>query len=318
MTDTAVERVVIDPRFERLVPPDAVVRRLADGTMWAEGPVYVPDEDALVWSDIPNDRVLRWSGTDGSVRELYRPADFANGHTLDHDGTILACEHGTRRVARYERDGSADDRRRPLRGQAAQLAERHHRRVRRRDLVHRPALRHRQRLARDTPPSRSWARATSSGSIATTGELAIVSDEMVDPNGLAFSPDESVLYVSDTSRARLEGGNHHILAFDVIDGGRRLGAPRVFAVIEPGRADGFRVDVEGNVWTSAGDGIHVLDSGGHRARADPDARAGRQLHVRRRRRRRLFIDGDIDAVVDRRRDPRGGHAVGGPRRVTAV
>ena len=65
----------------------------------------MPDEDALVWSDIPNDRVLRWSGRDGSVRDLYHPADFANGHTLDHDGTILACEHGTRRIARYERDG---------------------------------------------------------------------------------------------------------------------------------------------------------------------------------------------------------------------
>ena len=85
---------------------------------------------------------------------------------------------------------------------------------------------------------------------------------MVDPNGLAFSPDESVLYVSDTSRARIEGGNHHMLAFDVIDGGMRLGPPRVFAVIEPGLSDGFRVDVEGNVWTSAGDGVHVLTPDG--------------------------------------------------------
>ena len=100
-----VERVVRDPRFDRLVPTESELVRLADRTKWAEGPVYVPDEDALVWSDIPNDRVLRWSGRDGSVRELYHPADFANGHTLDHDGTILACEHGTRRVARYERDG---------------------------------------------------------------------------------------------------------------------------------------------------------------------------------------------------------------------
>ena len=112
---------------------------------------------------------------------------------------------------------------------------------------------------------------------------------MVDPNGLAFSPDESTLYVSDTSRARLEGGYHHILAFDVLDGGRRLGEPRVFAVIEPGVADGFRVDVEGNVWTSAGDGIHVLDPAGRELGRILAARAGRQLHVRRRDGRTLFV-----------------------------
>src|SRR5687767_7458562 len=106
MHDMQVERVVGDPRFERLVPEGARLERLADGFIWAEGPVWLPDEDALVWSDIPNNRVLRWSAADGQVEELYRPADFANGHTLDHDGQILACEHGTRRVARYERGGS--------------------------------------------------------------------------------------------------------------------------------------------------------------------------------------------------------------------
>jgi gluconolactonase len=92
-----------------------------------------------------------------------------------------------------------------------------------------------------------------------TGELAIASDEMEHPNGLALSPDESTLYVSDTSAARIEGGNHHIVAFDVVDG-RRLTNARTFVVMEPGFADGMRVDVDGNLWTSAGDGIHVLDA----------------------------------------------------------
>ena len=91
--------------------------------------------------------------------------------------------------------------------------------------------------------------------------MTVASRDLVHPNGLAFSPDERTMYVSDTSVARIEGGNHHILAFDVVDG-RRLDAPRVFVVMEPGVSDGLRVDVEGNVWTSAGDGIHVLDAAG--------------------------------------------------------
>src|SRR5688572_17738763 len=106
MRHALVHRVVGDPRFERLVPEGARLERLADGFAWAEGPVWLPDDDALVWSDIPNNRVLRWWDADGRIEDLHQPADFANGHTLDHDGLVLACEHGTRRVARYERDGS--------------------------------------------------------------------------------------------------------------------------------------------------------------------------------------------------------------------
>jgi gluconolactonase len=261
MTDMIVQRVVRDGRFERLVPADARLRRLADGTVWAEGPVYVPDEDALVWSDIPNDRVLRWSGVDGSVRELYRPSDFANGHTLDSDGTILACEHGTRRVARYERDGRRTTVVDRFEGKRLNSPN---------DII----------VASDgaiwfsDPPygiasDREGHAADSELGACyvfrldrVTGSLAIMSDHLVDPNGLAFSPDESILYVSDTSRARFEDGNHHIVAFDLFKGGWGLSEPRLFAIIEPGLADGFRVDVDGNVWTSAGDGIHVLDPSG--------------------------------------------------------
>jgi gluconolactonase len=95
----------------------------------------------------------------------------------------------------------------------------------------------------------------------STGDVTIASRDLVHPNGLAFSPDEGTMYVSDTSVARIKGGNHHILVFDVVDG-RRLTSPRVLLVMEPGVSDGMRVDVEGNIWTSAGDGIHVLDAGG--------------------------------------------------------
>jgi gluconolactonase len=259
MTGQRVQRVVNDERFERLVPADAWIEALAGGAVWAEGPVYLPDEDAVVWSDVRRDRVLRWSAVDG-VSELYAPGDFANGHTLDLDGRVLACEHGSRRVARYEEDGSRTT-----------VVDRFegHRLNSPNDLV----------VASDgaiwftDPPygildDNEGQRADSelTGCFIfrfdrADGRLSVASAAMVHPNGLAFSPDASVLYVSDTSAARIPGGNHHILAFDVEDG-RRLANPRVFAVMEPGLADGLRVDVEGNVWTSAGDGIHVLDAGG--------------------------------------------------------
>jgi gluconolactonase len=254
-----VDRIASDPRFERLVTTDAELVRLADGALWAEGPVYLSEDDAVVWSDVRGNVVRRWSAADGT-RDLYRPSDFANGHTLDHDGSILACEHGPRRIARYERDGTRTtvvDR-----YQGARLNSPN-------DIV----------LASDRaiwftdPPygilddSEGYRADSELGGCfvfrfdRVSGELSVASDDPVHPNGLAFSPDETTLYVSDTSAARIEGGNHHILAFDVLEG-RRLASPRVFAVIEPGLPDGLRVDVQGNVWTSAGDGIHVLDAAG--------------------------------------------------------
>jgi gluconolactonase len=255
MSGQPVTRVVRDPRFERLVPASARIDALADGALWAEGPVYLPDEDAVVWSDVRGNVVRRWAEATGA-RDLYRPSDFANGHTLDHDGRVLACEHGPRRVARYERDGSRTT-----------VVDRH---LGRRlnspnDIV----------VASDgaiwftDPPygildDNEGYRADSEleGCFVfrldrASGELTVASDAILHPNGLAFSPDETTLYVSDTSIARVDGGNHHIVAFDVLDG-RTLAQPRVFKVIEPGVSDGLRVDVEGNVWTSAGDGIHVL------------------------------------------------------------
>jgi gluconolactonase len=252
-----VDRVVRDPRFEQLVPAEAEMIRLAGGAIWAEGPVYLPGEDAVVWSDIPNNVVYRWSASDG-VRDLYRPSDFANGHTLGRDGLILACEHGRRRVARYERDGSRSTVVDRFEGKRLNSPN---------DVV----------VASDgaiwftDPPygilddNEGYKADSELGGCfvfrldPVSGELTVVSDALEHPNGLAFSPDESTLYVSDTSRARIEGGNHHILAFDVVDG-RRLVSPRVFAVIDPSLSDGFRVDVEGNIWTSAGDGIQVFDA----------------------------------------------------------
>lgn len=254
-----VDRVVRDPRFEQLVPAASELVWLADGAEWAEGPVYVPTDDAIVWSDVRRNVVHRWSAADGAT-DLHRPSDFANGHTLDHGGRILACEHGPRRVARYEADGSRTTIVDRYQGKRLNSPN---------DLV----------VASDgaiwftDPPygildDREGYKADSElgGCFVfrldrVTGALTVATDYLVHPNGLAFSPDERTLYVSDTSIARIEGGNHHIVAFDVIDG-RRLESPRIFKVIEPGVSDGLRLDVEGNIWTSAGDGVQVFDADG--------------------------------------------------------
>ena len=209
----------------------------------------------MIWSDVRGNVVRRWDAATGA-RDLYRPSDFANGHTLDRDGTVLACEHGPRRVARYETDGSRTT-----------VVDRYvgHRLNSPNDIV----------VASDgaiwftDPPygilddTEGYRADSELGGCFVfrldrdSGELTVATDAILHPNGLAFSTDETILYVSDTSIARVPGGNHHIVAFDVIDR-RTLAAPRVFAVIEPGVSDGLRVDVEGNVWTSAGDGVHVL------------------------------------------------------------
>ncbi len=258
-SDEPVRRIARDPRFESLVPADATVRALADGALWAEGPVYVPTDDAVVWSDVRGNVVRRWSARDG-VTDLYRPSDFANGHTLDHDGRILACEHGPRRISRYEADGSRTTVIDRFEGRRLNSPN---------DII----------VASDgaiwftDPPygilddSEGYGADSELGGCfvfrfdPVRGALVKATDFLVHPNGLAFSPDERTLYVSDTSIARVEGGNHHIVAFDVRPDWR-LDAPRIFAVIQPGVSDGLRVDVDGNVWTSAGDGIHVLDAHG--------------------------------------------------------
>ena len=249
--------------------------------------------------------VHRWSAADG-VTDLYRPSDFANGHTLDHDGRVLACEHGLRRVARYEADGSRTTIVDRYQGRRLNSPN---------DII----------VASDgaiwftDPPygildDREGYKADSElgGCFVfrldrTTGELTVATDALVHPNGLALSLDERTLYVSDTGMVE---GRHHIMAFDVVDGSR-LERPRVFHVMEPGVSDGFRLDVDGNIWTSAGDGIHVLDSGRGRARTDRPAGGGQQLHLRRRRRPAAVHHRHVDAVVDRGRDPRRSDALGG-------
>lgn len=262
MVDTLQDPLLpLDPRFHELAPSGARLERLMSGATWAEGPVWLPEDGSVLWSDIPNDRVLRWA-PDGSSGVLDHPADFQNGHTLDRAGRVLACEHGERRISRRRPDGSRET-----------VVDRHA--GRRLNSPNDVIVKSDGTIWFSDPPygivsDREGHRAESElGGCYVfrcdpiTGATEIATDFVEEPNGLAFSPDEQVLYVADTSAAlRTDGtGNHHIVAFDVIDG-RHLRDPRVFYVASPGLADGFRVDAAGNVFTSAADGIHVVAADG--------------------------------------------------------
>jgi gluconolactonase len=246
----------LDQRFDTLVASSARLERLWTGGEWCEGPVYVPDGDYVLWSDIPGNRVLRWSERDGSVVQD-QPSHFANGHTLDLDGNVIRCEHGRRAVSRLAEQRSP-----------VVIVDRFE--GRRLNSPNDVIVKSDGTIWFTDPPygilsDREGHKADSELDAnyvfrfdPADQALTVVTDEVEEPNGLAFSPDESILYVSDTSASMgRQDGNHHIVAFDVV-GGRELAKPRIFAVIEPGLADGFRVDRAGNVFSSSADGIHVL------------------------------------------------------------
>jgi gluconolactonase len=236
--------------------------------MWGEGPVWIDEDAALLWSDIPNDRMLRWSERDGMT--VWREAvEFTNGHARERDGSVLHCSHGQRAIVRTRmRNGLpfTEDEIVVDRFEGKRLNSPNDVIVKRDDTI----------WFTDPPygiVSDREGHAAESELGANyvfrydprTRTLAVASDFVEEPNGLAFSPDESVLYVSDTSAAlRADGGgNHHIVAFDVV-AGRTLANPRVFAVVEPGLADGFRVDHQGWVFTSSADSVQVYHPDGTR------------------------------------------------------
>ncbi len=254
--------IVDDPRLTDLVAPGAVPERLATGAAWSEGPVYLPDATAVVWSDIPNDRMLRWSAADG-MSEFRSPSIFTNGNTLDREGRMVTCSHGQRAIIRTDHNGSV-----------GVLVDRWHgkRLNSPNDLVvHADGsiwftdppygiASNREGYQAESEIGANWVYRFDE----STGELEPVVTDVEEPNGLAFSPDWSLLYVADTSAAlRTDGtGNHHIRVYRMA--GRRALDGRLFAVVEPGLADGFRLDVHGNVFTSSADSIQVYAPDGTR------------------------------------------------------
>jgi gluconolactonase len=259
---------VFDSRFEGVLHAGASLERLCTGAAWSEGPIWMAEDDSVLWSDIPNDRMLRWHADTGMSVWRER-AEFTNGHVREADGSLLHCSHGLRAIVRTRFGADLAD---PVdeivvdRYQGRRLNSPN-------DLY----VKSDGTIWFSDPPygilsDHEGHRAESELGDnyvfrfdPRSGALDIVSDLVEEPNGLAFSPDESLLYVSDTSAALRQdgGGNHHIVAFDVVDG-RSLANPRVFAVVDPGLADGFRVDAQGWLYTSSADSVQVYHPDGTR------------------------------------------------------
>jgi gluconolactonase len=248
-----------DKKFYDLTVPIAEVEELYSGNRWAEGPVWFNDGGYLVWSDIPNNRMLRWV-PDLGVGVFRAQSNFANGNTRDRQGRLVSCEHGGRRVTRTEGDGTI-----------TVVADKH---------------------AGKRLNSPNDVVVKSDGSVWFTdpdygilsdyegyksereqkgcyvyrvdpksGAVKIVVDDFVKPNGLAFSPDEKTLFIADSGVSHDPDGPHHIRAFAVGTDGK-LGKGRIFCEVSPGLPDGFRLDSSGNLWTSCQNGVICFDPTG--------------------------------------------------------
>ena len=243
----------IDKRFRDLTVPIAAVEKLYDGCRWAEGPVWFADGGYLVWSDIPNNRLLRWTPEKGV--DVFNPdSNYTNGNTRDMQGRLVSCQHGGRRVIRTEPDGSSTIIADKYNGKPLNSPN---------DVVVKSdgsiwftdpnygIMSNYEGYKADMEQDGCFVYRVS----ADLSEIAIVADDFAKPNGLAFSPDEKILYVADSGVSHDPEAPHHIRAFDVSDDSQ-LSNSRVFAEISPGLPDGFRLDTEGNIWTSAADGVH--------------------------------------------------------------
>jgi gluconolactonase len=239
---------ILDPRMRSCVLGNVFVEKLFSGMRWAEGPVWFGDGRYLVWSDIPNNRMMRWFES-GHVETFRQPSNYSNGNTRDREGRLVSCEHGTRRVTRTEWDG-----------RITVLADHHE--GRRFNSPNDVVVKSDGSIWFTDPDYgilTDYEGHRSESEIGgchvyridpATAAVQRVTDEYDKSNGIAFSPDESRLYVADT------GQPNCIRVHDVIDE-RRLGPGQTFAEVRPGGADGFRFDEHGNLWTSAGDGVQV-------------------------------------------------------------
>ncbi len=245
----------IDASFGSLTISHARLEQLWTGGRWLEGPVYWPDARMLVFSDVPNDRIMRWCDN-GGTSVFRRPSMNANGNTRDRQGRLVTCEQALRRVTRTEHDGSitvladrVDGKRFNSPNDVVVSSDGS---VWFSDPDYGIRSDYEGHRAESEIGSEDLYRIPPDGS----GVQRVRSD-FRKPNGLAFSPDERTLYVSDTGKADDADGPPHIRRFSVAADGSLSGGD-VFAVVDPPASDGFRVDEYGNVWTSAGDGVHCF------------------------------------------------------------
>ena len=254
--ETRIE--VFHNRLQNLISAEATLIQLDNSSLHAEGPVYIPSDGSVVWSDVKGDRVLRWH--ENNTQVLRKPAHFQNGNALDLEGRIVACSHGDRAIIRQEKDG-----------QWQILGDRYQgkRLISPIDLVGKsdgniwftePPV------GLTQPDEGCGGEQEQSGSFVfrfdpATGDISAVITDMERPNGLAFSPDESLLYISDTSAVEKAEMCHDIRRYRISDDGK-AGDMEIFAVVEPGQPDGFCIDELGNVFTSSQDSVQVYSPGG--------------------------------------------------------
>ncbi|MES0864219.1 SMP-30/gluconolactonase/LRE family protein [Ruegeria sp. SCPT10] len=252
---------VIEKEFESCFIGHARVERLWTGARWTEGPAWFAAGRYLVWSDIPNNRMMRWDDTDGSVSVFREPANNSNGHTVDGQGRLVSCEHLTRRVSRTEHDGSITVLADAWDGKRLNSPN---------DVVVRS-----DGSIWFTDPSygimMDYEGERAESEIGAchvyridpdSGEVTAVATDFVKPNGLAFSRDGMTLFVADTGGTHTPGGPAHIRKFAVNGDGKSLSGGDVFAECTNGFFDGFRLDRDGRIWSSAADGVHCINSQG--------------------------------------------------------
>jgi len=277
---------IIDPTFRSFVLPNASLELLSEGYRWLEGPVWFADHNCLLFSDLPSDRVLQWSES-GGVSIFKEPSGFANGHTRDREGRLISCSHQYRNLTRTELDGRVTVLADCYQGKRLNSPN---------DVV----------VKRDgsiwfTDPLYGISTDYEGGKQESElppavyrldpvmGQLTLMADDFEGPNGLCFSPDEQYLYVSETGKLFAPDPTQHIRVMQVAPDGTHLLGGKVFHKISVGAADGLRCDEDGNVWSSAGDGVHCLNPHGQLLGKIRTPTAVSNLAFGGRSRSRLFL-----------------------------
>lgn len=250
---------VLHDSFSECIVGHARVERLWSGARWSEGPAWFAAGRYLIWSDIPNNRMLRWDETNGCVSEFRAPSNNSNGNTVDQSGRLVTCEHLMRRVTRTEFDGTITVLADRFNGKRFNSPN---------DVVVKsdggvwftdPSY----GILSDYEGDRAESELPCNVyRIDPQGKVELVADDFVKPNGLAFSPDESILYIADTGASHDADGPKHIRKMRVNSSGKALSGGEVFAQCTAGLFDGFRCDTQGRLWSSAADGVHCYSAAG--------------------------------------------------------